>query len=296
MKRIIRALLNHNSIVVRFIFVSMLIVSFACMVSISIISVGGVILNSDEVAHAKSRIKQVIGAGGINFPGQGGSADPCSCAGSTYMFCYTSKYSGDDAKACFTNGTLTKDGSENGGILVDEFGVTHDAANKYITWVVAGGDGINGSVAGTLYVSLYLVDEGNADVDTNDFFEASGDANNRIKIYTHDGSNSVYGYFRSQGNTQDLGAGIALSFETWYRVGYSWEPGADAAGKHSISVVTLGNDQNFATEHTEDLDTMTTAIDDVTMGENEAGTGMTDTVWTRDLIILSGYQTDDPLQ
>lgn len=226
----------------------------------------------------------------------GGGVPIAACPVGTYMFYYNGDYPDDTDKACFTNGTVTKDGTISGATVTSDY-VLIEAANQYIQWVIASEDGISDS-EGTVFATICMIDDGDADVETTQIWESYIDTNNYMLCQIDGGTNKLVCYHRGNGGTAQtvLSSSTFDSFcDTWYRVGYTWQTGADAGGKHSVSLVLLGNDPVW-TEAVEDLDDWATPPDKFTIGENLTSGGVVDDMRVKDVIILQGYQTDDPLQ
>lgn len=211
--------------------------------------------------------------------------DPCGCSG-TYMFCYTGDYSGDTDKACFNSGASQKDGTVVDASVSADY-VTWSSTNDYISWAISGDDGFNDD-EGTLYFDYYIDDDGN--IGYNALIESYADANNYLMIYINGADDRVIARFISNGSTQELYLSAAAG--TWVRVGYTWQTGADAGGKHALSI---DGGSTWGDEDTEDLDSWTTAPDDITIGEKDGGVDVYENPRVRNLIILSGYKTADPL-
>jgi len=212
----------------------------------------------------------------------------------TYMFAYDGDFPSDTDEACFTSGADSKDGTVVDAD-VNAYRVEYSAANDYVQWSVSDGDGVDDS-EGTLYFSLYITDEGNADVDSNALMEVWNDGDNNIYISTDDSTDKIRAFHEGNGTQANAFSGDAITTGAWYRIGYTWQTGADAGGKNSTSSVALGNSVNWD-EDVEDLDDWAgdKQPNSITVGEQLSQVGVNDTsIRIADLVILAGYQTADP--
>jgi len=214
----------------------------------------------------------------------GSAADPCSCQGTTYMFCYTGDFSADTDKACFTNGTASKDGTPNSAISVSanylEWASTYDR----LTWAISSDDGVSDSL-GTVYFDYYAVSA----VGDQEVFRVVGDATNDIYIRVSGTSDTVKCSHTGNGTAQTVNSTATVVADAWYRIGYSWDT---ANNKHSVSVVTKTTSAKGWEEDSEALEDWTTQPSALSAGDVVgAATG---TVRMRDVIVLSTYQATDP--
>lgn len=221
-----------------------------------------------------------------------------TCATGTYMFWWDGDYSGDTSMACSASGAATKTGSSSGDVSIDANYVRITDVNSYLRWEIVAEDIFNDS-QGTIFFSVYFVDEGNGDLDDDAIFEIYKDTNNYLGCWATDSDNKVKCQVRGNGNTaQNVSTASTLSTGNWYRIGYSWQTGADAGGKHSIVIQsgeTAVSSWDAEVENTEDLDDWGSAPQYVTLGENQLGITLVDDVRIKDVIITSGYKDADQL-
>ena len=216
------------------------------------------------------------------------------------MFSYTGDYTADTDKACFTNGTASKDGT----ILtatVDASYVTWSTAGDYILWAVSSGDGVS-STQGTIFFSLYVVDtvgDGTAIEIGRDTWD--GDNYIRITVYGTDDKIRAYHVSDPDGDTTENSQNVistgGITANTWYRVGYTWKVGNP--GGHRVSVVALGNDPSWEAEA--DSNTLTDfnaslPIQNIVVGNKGIPATPGEARRVANVVILSGYAADDPLQ
>lgn len=242
-----------------------------------------------EFTEARMSI-QVFGGAQPSAP----SADPCGCPVTTYMFCYTGDYAGDTDKACFENGSVTKDGTTAGSITLSSDYVLVESNNSYITWSVSNPNQFN-TTTGTIFLSFYVVDDGDTDLEQVQIFEAYIDANNKLGCYTNGSGNYMTCVHTGSSTTQSINtANNSVLISTWYRLGYTWSATADGTGaKHSISLVEVGSATSWS-EVEEGLKIWASNTDDITIGEKDLGASMVDDVRVKDVIVLVDYQGTDP--
>lgn len=236
------------------------------------------------------------------FAGAGvAAADPCGCATTTYMFCYTGDYSGDADKACFTNGTASKDGTEvdtGTYVAISSDYISIDAQlDNHVYWEISSGDGFT-STKGTIFFSIYVTDgNANSDWDLFQLFEARYDANNYLYIAGTDGTSSkgnLYAVWRSLGGTtQTLTATIATDLGAWYRVGYTWDT-TNGDGVHSISAVAITSATSWEDGTGTTLDAWTGEPSNIYVGERSYNQAV-DARLIKDVYIFSTYKATDPL-
>lgn len=231
--------------------------------------------------------------------GIGGSASAISLIGSgiesgtgcqsgTWTFAYNgdhptgTNYACDSAQAALegtvVDATVSADYVEYSGI------------DDYIKWTIDSSE--MSYSAGTLYASFYLVTSaGDCPI-----IEIYVDANNYIVCSAYDQDDRIICYFMGSSTVQGHASdNSSTSADTWLRLGYSWQTGADAGGKHSISVVAEGA-PSWGADSNEDLDDWTSAADSLVLGEDQnphlAGPNITGRI--RNVAIVSGYQGTDP--
>lgn len=250
-------------------------------------------VNADDTLSLFAKMNPyIIGEQGVAV----GGAESCtSCSTETYMFCYNGDFTADTDKACFTNGDASKDAAVN---TVDYIGTDYSSSNavdETLQWPIAGEDGASDS-EGTLFCSTRYVDGGSGIRDAI-IFEIWNDFSNHMYCRYRDTSDQLYCQFTSQAGGSDTIAGGTLSVDTNYRLGYTWQTGADAGGKHSWSMQALGSDPSW-TEEVVDLDDWDGADqpDKIAIHEDQQGSHDGDTIRIWDCLVLTGYQTDDPRQ
>ncbi len=222
------------------------------------------------------------------------AADPCGCQASSYLFCYTGDHASGAGYACFTSGANAKDATEvdpgtNVSVSTDYVAVT--GTDSYVQWGVSSNDGFSSS-AGTLYFSVYVVDDGNSDVDNLVWFEIVDDVNNWLLVYVTNASNTFTVHWNGQGTIAKITKTSALNLATWYRVGVAW----DAAGNNlSLSIVSLGSSHSWEDGSGLTFDTFAASADLIRIGENIYGTGSDDTSQIANVVIFNSYKASDPL-
>lgn len=232
--------------------------------------------------------------------GSGGSGEAYTCATGTYMFWWNGDYNGDADKACYNSGAGSKDGTVSEATVSSSY-IQIDSTDQYISWVNDTSDIFNPS-QGTLFFSIYVVDsDSNSDVDNNQIFEIYVNTNNCLYIITSDATNKVAAYWRGSSQAAvSVATGSTLSVGQWYRVGYSWQPTAEAEGNHSIVIAsgeTAVANWDAAVEEADGLDTWTSSPSKIHVGENALGLFAyeTDGIRVKDIIITSGYKDADQL-
>jgi len=218
-------------------------------------------------------------------PAGGSTFVAATCTAGTYMFLWDANYDNLPQEACFTNGTATKDGDLVGGSISGDYFIK-DAADEHITWEVLLDDGFN-EEQGTLWFSVAM-----SAGDTGDqILEIFKTWNDYIYCRTTS-ADKIFIQFKGNATLVDITGADALveNGSTFNRVGYSWQVGADAGGKHSVWTSPTG-----WYEEVEDLDDWASEPDEVTLGDKEYGGGATRTFHIKDFVITSGYQDADPL-
>jgi hypothetical protein len=211
------------------------------------------------------------------------------CPDGTYKFAYNGDHSSGTDYACFDSGNSSKQGTETDpgtNITVSEDYIEFDAENAYMTWAVAGDDGIDDQ-EGTVYFSVYIVDDGG--IGTNSIFESFGTTGSGpyLKMVTLSGQTIA---FIDDDTTNNSTYGATLSGDTWYRVGIAWKVGATPS--FSISAVTLGSAHSWADDN-DTLGANAWTPDDITVGDNLAANGVVDTVRVADIVIVSTFKGTD---
>lgn len=201
-------------------------------------------------------------------------------------FSYNGDHTSGDTYACDSEGNAIAGTVQDATVSADY--VTYSTVNDYIKWSIDEGstatDEIDESI-GTIYVDVYVVDDG--DIGVNVFLEVAGDSENFISLMTA-GSDLYYTRRDGNNNTDEAYAITkgALSPDTWYKVGYSWDT---ANSKHAVNV-----DGGTWDEDSETMDAFTTTISKISIGEEVSQMSHQDTVRVRNLIVLDGYQETDP--
>lgn len=225
-----------------------------------------------------------------------GTSDPCGCATTTYMFCYTGDYPSNAIKACYTNGTATADGTEvdtGTNVSVSADYIQYTALDNYVSWPVTGGDAFTSS-AGTLYFTITITDgNANSDLDTNTLMEIYGNSGNYIYVYSLDVNNAIIISWRdNSGTVQTLAHATSISLGTTYRIGYSWNTSGDV---HSVSVVSVGNAASWTDSTGATLNAWATAPAQIVVGEKIMNSQY-DIIQIKDIYIFSGVKAADPLE
>lgn len=223
----------------------------------------------------------------------GGSGTPSG----TYMFWYNGDHPTDADTAWFNSGAGYKAGSVGAGTSVTTDYVEASTSNEHVSWTNSSSDIFSDS-QGTIFLTVYVPDQGSG-VRDNYFFEAYVNTNNFLSIRTQNTGDNVRADFRGNAGTQQNIAAGTLSVDTWYRVGYSWQTGAGAAGQHAIIVAaqeTAIASWSGSTDETEDIDDFGSDPSEIAIGEDSAfGGSITDGIRIKDVIITSGYKDADQL-
>ncbi|MCK5606537.1 hypothetical protein KAR91_31835 [Candidatus Pacearchaeota archaeon] len=217
-----------------------------------------------------------------------------TCQGGTYMFAYNGDYPADTDKACFTSGGANKDGTVNGATVTSSY-VLIEGGNQYIKWAVSGEDGIS-DTEGTVYMNLYIIDDGNADVDSGSFYEAWVDASNYMYCQMDDGTDKVACYHAGQADSNLAFSGVTLSLATEYRIGFAWKVG-EAGNDLAVSVVSVGSAPSW-TEYDRDNTAFAggSQPDSIALGEDQSTWNPVDDFRVSDVTILSTFEATDPLE
>ena len=224
----------------------------------------------------------------------GGAVDPCGAATATYMMVYTGDYSGDTDKACFTNGTASKDSTNGGTPTFSADYVEFTAANVYASWAISGKDGFDSAI-GTLCFTVTIVDgDANTDVDANYLIEIRYDPNNYLTIGSIDVADKIQVGWKSNSlTTIGLTSATSLTLGNAFRVCASW----DAANDHiAYSMVAKGSATSWQETTSTNVDVWAAEPTDIKVGEYYAGATNVDINRVADLYIFSTYQATDPNQ
>jgi len=225
-----------------------------------------------------------------------------SCPEGKYQFYWNGDYSGDTDKACFDNGTATKDGTTAGTPSLSADYLEVNALNEYLKWAVANRDGVS-EAQGTLYFTARVADDGDADLENMTFAEVYVDGNNYILFYITGSTNKFTMAHKGSGTSKTLSKTETISFDTWYRFGATWDT-TTSPGRLSLSMLACsdaGSDCAVSTPvaswqaTTGTLRNFVNAPDDIALGENACGLGQQETLRIKDVIITSGYQDADLL-
>jgi hypothetical protein len=243
------------------------------------------------VSSTGARMNIVVVGGSVPAVG-----DSCSCQTPTYDACYTGDHATATDYICYESDATSEDATNNTADVVSTSYIEYDAADENVQWTITGDLSAGLDSEGTIFVDFYVIDR---DADTNihdaSVFELRYNAANCINCYVRGAFDRID--CRFEGNTSDqIAAAGSLSFNTWYRLGYTWQTGADAAGKHSVSVVAKTAATSWQ-EDVVDLDDWDDggAVDPLTFTLGEAASSKSDErVRIRDSVILTGYQTTDP--
>lgn len=216
----------------------------------------------------------------------------------TYKFWYNGDHPSGTNYAYSDSGSGSEAGSITGSSVSND-SVTVDTAGENITWSTTSNDLVSGT-KGTVFFSVYVSDEGNADLGSNALLEVYLDSLNYLRIYSADASNNITALHRgNDGSLPTIGTSFAsLGIGAWYRVGYSWQTGADTNGEHAIILQTGDealNDWSEATTESEDLDDWSGSPTSLTVGQSHF-TDLEDASFQiKDVIITSEYKDLDPL-
>lgn len=221
-----------------------------------------------------------------------------NCPDDTYMFWWNGDYTSDTDKACFSDCDSSKDGTTTGTISLSSSYVEFDGNNESLEWAIASEDGISDS-QGTIFFSVYLVDNGGGSVSDSSMIEVWNDSNNHIWIYGYYSLGGIVGLHKGSG-TQQYVYSTNAGIDAWYRCGYTWQTGASGGGQHAI-ICESGEDavSGWTTpdmDQTEDLDDWASSPTTLLLGEDQTDLNLIeDAVRIKDVIVLSGYKAADPL-
>ena len=223
----------------------------------------------------------------------GGSApaaasDACGSLTPTYDICYTGDYAADTDKMCLDNGNSSVDGACTGTCSFSTDYVAVSDANGYASWTTSE---ISESL-GCIFFDLYIVDGGAAGIDDASLIEITDTTSMRINIFILGSTDKIYGKNVVTTRSADGDAGT-VSAATSYRVGYKWETGADAGGKHAISLVAKGNATSWQ-EDVEDIDDGGGNPTKIEVGEHYSSFNSSDTARVSDIYVFGSYVCTDP--
>lgn len=223
-----------------------------------------------------------------------GGADSCGTSIGTYMFVWTGDHATDPNYACFDSDNAQKAGAESGTPLVTTEYIETDGNNERVEWVNASNDGFD-DTQGTLCFSLRITDDDSStEIDNSQIWEFYYDGDNHIYIHLPDIEETIKAEHEGGGNESSItSTSGSLAFLTNYRICYTWQTGADAGGKHDLSLVAEGNATSYQGEEVEDLDDFATDAGELIRGEEHGGKYI-DKVRTWKVFIGSGYKDTDP--
>ena len=250
------------------------------------------------IAGAAYARMTVIGVAGM--VAASGSEDGC-VTGAT--FTYNGDHSSGNTYACDSSGDSIA-AAANTADSVSASYIEYNAVDEHLRWAIDASE-IDDSTAWTIFFSVYFVDAGDTTVKVNALIETGPnagayDSSNhiRIQILAPGGNAQIYSAFKGQGTNVGLYDGLALSVDTWYRVGFSWSP-ATGTGAAASSVVALSNGENFDAESTSQ-DVLEWNSDPaypayLSLGEHRQQVDVNQTVRIADFVAVSGYKAEDPM-
>ena len=209
---------------------------------------------------------------------------PADCATGTYLFSYDGDHSSGADYACYNSGASSEQASANTVDSVSTDYVEFDDANEHLIFTESG------IVSGTetVYCSLYVIDR-DTDSTIGSFVILEGLVNSSTGFILYRDSSYIRLDYRD-GSTSNCASSVSISFDTWYRIGITWDQPND---KYSISVVTLGNSPSWHEETGEGLSAWGTTPSTICIGEDWNGSTIQERVRVADVYAVSGYQAGD---
>ena len=222
-----------------------------------------------------------------------------NCPDATYEMAYNGDCTSGADYVCYESGSDSEQGATQDA-TVSTSDVQFSAQDDWLKFTVTGDFTSGLGDEGTLFLTVYFTNEGDADVEENAVIEYWNDASNFVEVYV-DTNGKMGGMHRGGGGSLQLvqtGFG-SIGNDTWYRCGYSWQIGADTGGVHSIKCAaqqTALADWSSEVEEIEDLDTWPDDADTFAIGEENRSRAVNDIpVHVKDIFLLTGYQSADPL-
>lgn len=220
-----------------------------------------------------------------------GAAAASPCPTGTYLGWWNGDYPSQAGYICTSNGASYIDATVSGA-TVNSTSITC-ADTQYVAWA---GLPVSGTT-GTIFLSFYVTDEGNTDIDNDAIIDFRVDTNNFIYCAIDDTTNKVKCYHRGNSGTQvDVLFSGAVTYGGWYRMGYSW---SNAEGKHAIFVQSgEGAIANWtsAVEETETINAWASEPTYFGICDRAAGGVIQDTsIAIKDIIVTAGYKDADQL-
>lgn len=222
--------------------------------------------------------------------GAGGAAAGTGCQTGTYLFTWQGDYSiggADTDKACFTNGTVTKDGTvEGSGALSVDYGESSSIGFRYtadgdaIKWALLSRDGFL-PTTGTIYVRMKAL----ATTATMYVVDIYKDGNNSLAVKVIN-SNEVQCVHMGNG-TATSAYGGTITDDTWTTIGCTWQPnttGNDFGVYNGVS--WSESDKGTVTDWSADADY-------IYIGAN-AITGGADDFYVNAVVITNAYKSAIP--
>jgi hypothetical protein len=218
------------------------------------------------------------------------------CASGTYEIAYTGDGGHTGTKdadiICYESGTNSEQATANTADSVTSSYVEYNAADEYLQFTFDGD--VNAGLGNTGFVcgSSYIVTDVAAEV----LLESYLNSTNYIYVYIKSSDDKIYGEHRGN-STLAAAKGSVISADGWYRWCYTWETGADAGGKHNISI-EAGDDAMDSWEENEDVEDLDDWSSDPTnfvIGEKDSGYTVTNTTRTKDVYWGTTYEGSDPL-
>jgi len=226
-------------------------------------------------------------------------SDANTCPSATYEVGYNGDHASGETYICYESGTANEQATANTADSVTSDYVQYDAVDKYLEFTLTGDISAGLDSEGSLFFSVYIV----TDVSDEQLIEIYSDTTDYITIYINSADDKIYGIHRSEDAGQNTVKGSLITADGWYRVGYTWQTGEDAAGKHNISI-EAGDDKMDVWEENEDVEDLDDWDDEGTpldptylaIGEhNIVGSAVSHTIRIKDVYITTGYEAADPL-
>ena len=226
-------------------------------------------------------------SGGLVFMSPGESGDYL-CPSGTYLFAWDGDYIDDSDKGCFTNGTVTKDGTLGGSGTIGAYGESgsngfwYTADGDFLKWLVASADGLD-PTEGTIYMRIYMV----TSAATEYVFESYYNGTNFIYVRVLNSNEAGLGGQWS-GNAYSDYSSSTVSDATWTTIGVAWkynEVGTDFSVTHD-GTTWNDKDKDFAADWATDPAYLC-------LGTDYTGSGADDFYITK-IVVLSTFKESLP--